>query len=160
MNFHSTFIQDFSIIRPKIGQPLKYDLKKIIREHYAELNRAYKSKELNGDRLNLHDDAKMVGISDYFDGKKAIVEVLGKCIQLMTEVEIQHQYFDHNSCCTIMTTSSIIPEIKIKSTDRMVVSDGCITEMYVYYDTKAWELLMQRLQTLSSTASYFQKDVT
>ncbi len=139
---------------------MKYDIKKIIREHYAELGRAYKSKVLNGDRLNLHDDAKMIGISDYFDGKKAIVEVLGKCIQLMTEVEIQHQYFDHNSCCTMMVTTSIIPDIKVRSTDRMVVSDGCIIEIYTCYDTKAWETLMHRIQNLNSSASFFNKNVT
>ena len=136
------------------------DLKKVIREHYAELGRAYKSKVLNGDRLHLADDAKMIGISDYFDGKKAIVEVLGKCIHLMTHVEIENQYFDHNSCCTMMVTTSIIPEIKIRSTDRMVVSDGCITEIYVLYDTKSWETLMRRIQNLNSSASFFKKEVT
>ena len=137
---------------------MKYDIKKTIREHYAELNRAYKSKELNGDRLGLHDDAVLIGIEDCFNGKAAIVEVLSKCINLMTHVEIHYQYFDHNSCCTMMTTTSVIPEIKIRSTDRMLVVDGYIVEMVTFYDRKAWQTLMHHLQTLSSTATYFKEN--
>jgi hypothetical protein len=139
---------------------LTIDLKKVIREYYEELKRAYKTKELHPDRLHLHDDAKLIGTNEFFDGKKTIVKMFENFIHLIKDVDIQHQYFDHNSCCTLHVVTSIIPEIQIKSTDRMIVRDGCITEIYVYYDTRAWETLMHQLQTLTSTASFFQKEVT
>lgn len=136
------------------------DLKKVIRDHYGELKRAYKTKELHPDRLHLHDDAKLIGTNEFFEGKETIIKVLENFIHLIKDVDIQHQYFDHNSCCTIQLLTSVIPEILIKSTDRIVVTDGCITEIYVNYDTKAWEILMHQLQTLSSTSAFFQKDPT
>lgn len=136
------------------------DLKKVIRDHYGELKRAYKTKELHPNWLHLHDDAKLIGTNDFFDGKETIIKVFENFIHLIKDVDIQHQYFDHNSCCTIQLLTSVIPEIQIKSTDRIVVADGSITEIYVYYDTRAWEILMHQLQTLTSKASFFQKDIT
>jgi hypothetical protein len=135
------------------------DLKKVIREHYGELESGYKTKELNPDKLHLHDDAKLIGNNEYFDGKKTIIKIFENFIQLIKTVDIQHQYFDHNSCCTILVATSVIPAIQIRSTDRIVVSDGCITEIYVNYDARAWETLMHQVQTLSSTASFFQKEL-
>ncbi len=136
------------------------DLKKVVRDYYAELKRAYKTKELHPSRLHLHDDAKLIGTNEFFDGKKMIIKMFENFIHLIKDIDIQHQYFDHNSCCTILVAKSVIPEIQLKSTDRIVVTDGCIAEIYVYYDTRAWENLMHQLQTLSSTSAFFQKDLT
>lgn len=136
------------------------DLKKVIREHYAELKRAYKTKELHPARLHLAEDAKLIGNNEFFDGKQMIVKMFENFIQLIKDVDIQHQYFDHNSCCSVLESTSIIPEIQIRSIDRIVITDGEIVEIHVFYDTRAWQNLMQRLQSLNSSAAFFQKDIT
>jgi hypothetical protein len=130
----------------------------VIREYYAELKRAAKTKELHSARLHLDENARFFGTNEFFDGKKAIVQTLENFIHLVKDFDIQHQYFDHESCCTIQNVITIIPEIEIKSTERIVMAEGRIVELYIYYDTRAWHNFMQRMQTLNSSVAFFQKD--
>jgi ketosteroid isomerase-like protein len=129
----------------------------VVREYYGELKRSFKTKELFPNRLHLDDDAKLIGTNEFFDGKEAIVKTLENFIHLIKDCDIQHQYFDHESCCSILNMVTIIPEIEMKSTERIVVAGGKIIEIYVYYDTRAWQNLMQRMQTLNSSVAFFQK---
>lgn len=129
-----------------------------MRDYYAELNRAFKTKELHPARLHLDENARFFGTNEFFDGKEAIVKTLENFIHLIKDSDIQHQYFDHESCCSITNIITIIPEIEIKSTERLVIAEGSIVEIYVYYDTRAWQNFMQRMQTLNSSVAFFQKD--
>jgi hypothetical protein len=132
-------------------------VKKVTREYYAEYKRAAKTKELNPARLHLYENATLTGNYEFLDGKKAIIEALEKFFTLVSDANIQHQYFDHESSCTILDVITIIPEIVIKTTIRLVVVDEGITEIYIYYDTLPWKNLMHKLQNQSSVVDYFQK---
>jgi hypothetical protein len=133
------------------------DLKKIIHEYYSELARAYRTKEFNPAKLHLDDDANLIGVSEFFEGKKEIIKMFNNSIYLIQEQNIQHQYFDHESCCAILNNRSTIPEIYLKTTERIVVRHGYIVEIYVLYDVKAWQNLMQLLQSVNSATSFFDK---
>jgi hypothetical protein len=136
---------------------LTLGLKKIIHDYYAELERAYRTKEFNPAKLHLDDDAVLIGVSEYFEGKQEIVKMYGNLIYLIQEQNILHQYFDHESCCSFFRNRSTVPEIYIKSTERIVVKHGYIVEIHIIYDTKAWQNLMQLLQSLNSATSFFDK---
>lgn len=132
-------------------------LKKIIHDFHAELERGFRTKEFNPIKLHLDDNAVLIGVSEFFEGKQEIVKVYSNLIYLFQELNIQHQYFDHESCCTFFRNRSVIPEIYIRITERIVVRHGHIVEIHVLYDTKAWQNLMQLLQSLNSATSFFNK---
>lgn len=98
-----------------------------------------------------------MGVCEFFEGKEEIVKMYGNLMHLIQEQHIEHQYFDHESCCSIFRNRSTIPEIYIKSAERIVVSHGHIVEIHILYDTMAWQNLMQLLQTLNSATSFFDK---
>lgn len=133
------------------------DLKKIIHDYYTELGRAYRTKELNPEKLHLNENAVLMGVSESFEGKEEIIKVYSNIMHLIQEQHIQHQYFDYESCCSILNNRSVIPEIYIRSMERIVVSHGHIIEIHILYDTTAWQNLMQLIQTLSSATSFFIK---
>ncbi len=139
---------------------MPFELKKIIRDYYTEVRHAYKTKEINSTRLHLADKANLIGLNEFFEGKKAIVKMYSNLVNLIKDVDIQHQYFDPVSCCTYLNLITIIPEIQIKSTERIVVVNGHIIEISIIYDTIAWQNLMQFLQNLTSSASFFQNEVS
>jgi hypothetical protein len=134
---------------------LALGLKKIIHDYHAELERGYRTKEFNPAKLHLDDAAVLIGVSEYFEGKQEIVKVYGNLIYLFQEQHIQHQYFDHESCCTFFRNRSVIPEIYIRITERVVVKHGSIVEIHAFYDTKTWQNMMQLLQNLSSATTFF-----
>lgn len=132
-------------------------LKKIILDYHEELARGYGTKEFNPAKLHLDDDAVLIGVTEFFEGKQEIIKTFSNLIFLFQEQIIQHQYFDHESCCTFFRNRSTIPEIYIRITERLVVRHGHIVEIHVFYDTKAWQNLIQLLQNLNSATSYFDK---
>jgi hypothetical protein len=132
-------------------------LKKFIHDYHAELERGYRTKEFNPAKLHLDDEAVLIGVSECFEGKQEIIKMFGNLIYLIQEQNILHQYFDHESCCSFFRNRSTVPEIYIKSTERLVVKHGNIVEIHILYDTKAWQNLMQLLQSLNSATSFFDK---
>lgn len=131
-------------------------LKKITRDYFAEYKTAAKTKVLNPDRLHLHENATLTGNSQSLEGKKAIIPVLENLFSLINDVNVHHQYFDHESSCTILNFITLIPEILIKTVIRLIVVDEGVSEIIVYYDTLPWRNLIHRLQS-HSAAAYFQK---
>ena len=132
------------------------DIKKISRDYYGEMKRAYKTKELYVPYLHLDENVKLIGTNEYFEGKTQVIDVFEKIIPMMRDLEVLHEYFDHHSSCSIVCRTSIFQEIQIISADRLVFMDGSITEIYIYYDTQAWHHLIKKLQNLSSSAAFFQ----
>ncbi len=132
-------------------------LKKVIHDYHAELQRGYRTKEFNPAKLHLDDNAVLIGVTEFFEGKEAIGKMFGNLIFLFQEQHIQHQYFDHESCCTFFRNHSTIPELYVRITERIVVRHGHITEIHVFYDTKAWQNLMQLLQSLNSATTFFDQ---
>lgn len=132
-------------------------LKKIIHDFHAELERGFRTKEFNPTKLHLDDNAVLIGVSEFFEGKQEIVKVYSNLIYLFQELNIQHQYFDHESCCTFFRNRSTIPEIYIRIAERIVVRHGSIVEIHVFYDTKTWQNMMQLLQNLSSATTFFDQ---
>lgn len=134
------------------------DLKKNVHDFYAELERAYRTKELNPAKLHLHEHVTLLANVHFYKGKEEIVKVYGNMSFIIQEQHIEHQYFDHESCCTFYKTRSIIPDIYIQAADRVVVKEGCIIDIYSIYDTQAWQNLMLLLQNLNSATSFFNQN--
>jgi len=132
-------------------------VKKITSDYYAEYKRTAKTKVLIPDRLHLHENTTLTGNSQLLEGKKAIIETLEKFFSLVSDVNIHHQYFDHESSCTILDVITIIPEIMIKTIIRLVVVDEGVSEITVYYDTLTWRNLIHKLQNQNSAVDYFQR---
>jgi hypothetical protein len=118
-------------------------LRKIIKEYYAEMNKAMIIKQLEPESLHLADDAKFIGINEYFEGKKNIVNMLRKAIFQMQRFEFKKQYFDDNSCCSVLDIVTQIPHIRVPSMDCITVQNGQIIEVNILYDIRAWEKFMK-----------------
>ncbi|MBS0648079.1 MAG: hypothetical protein JSS10_02505 [Verrucomicrobia bacterium] len=132
------------------------DFKKTVHNFYGELGHAYRTKELNPAKLHLDEDANLYGVTEFFEGKKEIIKMYSKLVYLLQEQNILHQYFEHESCCSIFRNRSMIPEMYIKSAERIVVREGHIVEIHVIYDTQTWQRLVELLQNLNSSTSFFK----
>ncbi|MBS0648080.1 MAG: hypothetical protein JSS10_02510 [Verrucomicrobia bacterium] len=133
------------------------NLKNIIQDFYDELGHAYRTKELRSPKLHLHEHATLLANVHFYEGKDEIIKVYSNMSFIIQEQCIEHQYFDHESCCTFYKTRSMIPDITIQAADRVVVKEGRIMSIYSIYDTEAWKNLMGLLQNLDSAHSFFKE---
>jgi hypothetical protein len=129
---------------------LPQELKTVIRDYYTGLQHAFKTKDLEPVKQCLAEHATLIGIHEFFEGKESILEMFGKFIFMIGKLDIQRQYFDHESSCTVMDIVTIIPEIRVSHVEWVVVKYGQVIEINTVYDTKAWQKFMQLMQNRNS----------
>ncbi len=130
------------------------ELKTVVRDYYANLNRAFRTKELCPESLPLAEHANFIGINEFFEGKDRIIQLLSKTIFMIREFDIQRQYFDHESCCTVMEIITTIPDVRVSNIEWIVVKDGQVVEINTVYDARAWQQYMRLSQTRNSAVGY------
>ena len=125
---------------------LPRELKTVIRDYYIALQHAFKTKDLDLVKRCLAENANLIGIHEYFKGKENILDMFGKFIFMINKLDIQRQYFDHESSCTVMDIITIIPGIRVPHIEWIVVNEGQVVEINTVYDAKAWQKFMQLMQ--------------
>lgn len=125
---------------------LAQDLKTVVRDYYAALDYAFMTKDLERVQHCLADDCKLVGINEYFEGKESVLRLFSKSIVLIQRMDLQRQYFDYDSCCTITKVITSIPGIHVDNIEWIVIRDGQITEINIIYDAQAWQRYMRLTQ--------------
>jgi hypothetical protein len=137
---------------------LPRELKTVIRDYYSALQRAFKTKDLDGVKQCLAEDAHLIGIHEFFEGRESILDMFSKFIFMINTLDIQRQYFDHESSCTVMDIVTLIPDVRIAHIEWIVVKDGHVEQIHTVYDTKAWQKFMQLMQTRNNETSYPRMD--
>jgi hypothetical protein len=119
------------------------NVKKIISDYYNELQHAFNKGTIDFTKLHLDEKVSVIGPNEKFEGKKAVEEMYGQFIHIVSHFDIQRQYFDHESCCTVMNCVTRKPPIPIVTIEWILVRNGKIVEIHPVYDTDAWNKVMQ-----------------
>ncbi len=125
-------------------------LKTVIRNYYSAIDYAFKTKDLEPVKRCLAENANFKGIHEFFEGRESILELFSKSIFQIDFFDIQRQYFDHESCCTVMDMVMTIPDIRVANIEWVVVKDGQVVEINTVYDAKAWQKFMLLTESRNS----------
>lgn len=85
-------------------------------------------------------------MSASFTEKDAILKFMSSTISLVNKFEIRRQYFDHDSCCTVMDVITPIPDLHVNTVEWIVIRDGQIVEINAIFDVLASNRFMQLIQ--------------
>ena len=118
----------------------------LARDYYAALAYAFKTKDFERLRGFLADDCKLMALSDAFIGKEAVIQCMSRIIALFNKFEIRRQYFDHDSCCTVMDIITPIPALHVINIEWIVIRDGQVVEINAIFDVLASNRFMQLVQ--------------
>ena len=121
------------------------DLKMIIHDYYTEVQKSFKTGKLDFSKLHFDENISVIGPNERFDGKKTVETMYSQLISIVTRFDIQRQYFDSDSCCTVMDCVTKSPPMPIATIEWILVRHGKIVEIHPVYDTKAWDLVMQAI---------------
>ncbi len=122
------------------------NVKSIAADYYSEMQRAFKSGTINFANLHLDDNIRMIGPNEKCEGKKTVEDMLKMFITMVNNFDIKRQYFDEESCCTILDCVVKSPRRAIGTVELMMIKNGKIVEMRLIYDTLAWQEVMQAQQ--------------
>lgn len=112
--------------------------KEIILAYYVELQKGFRTKKLDATKLHLDDNVKVIAPNERFEGKQNVEQMLINFIGIVDRFDIQKQYFDENSCCTILDCVTSTPAGTVLTTEWIKVKEGRIVEIYAIFDTAAW----------------------
>lgn len=128
----------------------------MVRDYYAALHYAYRTKDFERLSRFFAEDCLVTAVNQSFVGKKAAVQFLTNVISLIDNFEIQRQYFDHDSCCTLMEIYTRIPNTSITNIEVIVLRDNQIVELTAIFDALAW----QRYLTLIQNGDLFYSGIS
>lgn len=134
-------------------------IKIIARDYYLALDYAFRTKDFNRLKRFLADDCKLKALSASFIGKEAILKFMSSTISLVNKFEIRRQYFDHDSCCTIMDLITPIPDLHVNTIEWIVFRDSQVVEINAIFDVLASNRFMQLVQDgdLFTTKNFAQE---
>ena len=121
-------------------------IKTVARDYYAALHYAYHTKDFGPLGNFLSDDCVVTAINQSFVGKKASLQFMTNVISLMKTFEIRRQYFDHDSCCTVMDVITPIPDLHVKNIEWIVIRDGQVVEVNAVFDAQALNRFMHLIE--------------
>ena len=121
-------------------------IKTVARDYYAALAYAFKTKDFDRLKSFLADDCKLMALSDSFVGKEAVFQFMSRIIVLIHKFEILRQYFDHDSCCTVMDVTTPIPDLHVSNIEWIVIRDGQVVEINAVFDAQAANRFMHLVQ--------------
>jgi hypothetical protein len=113
-------------------------IKKIISDYYTEIQRRFKGGELDFSRLHLDENVRVIGPNERFEGKQQVEEMFSLFISMVDRYELKRQYFDHDSCCTLLNCVTRSPALSILTVEWILIKQGKIVEIHPIYDTAAW----------------------
>ncbi len=113
---------------------MKVNVKNIAADYYSEIQRALKSGSINVAKLNLDDNIRIIKPRETFEGKKAVEEMFKTFISMMhnlgmVNLDIKRQYFDEESCCTIL--DGVV--------ELMLIKNRKVVEIHFIFDAAAWK---------------------
>jgi hypothetical protein len=117
-------------------------IKTLARDYYAALAYAFKAKDSERLKGFLAADCKLTVLSESFIGKEAAFQFMSSMISLINRFEIRRQYFDHDSCCTVMDLITPIPDLHVSNIECIIIRDGQVVEINVVFDAQAWNRFM------------------
>jgi hypothetical protein len=120
-------------------------LKGIINNYYSELQQAFKTGTIHFEKLHLDDHVKVIAPTERFEGKETVQEMFKQLITVVDHFDIQRQYYDNESCCTVMDCVTKFPPYHIATIEWILVADNKVTEIHPVYDTLAWQELIQNI---------------
>ncbi len=122
------------------------NIKTVARDYYLALEHAFKTKDFDRLKRFLADDCTLTAMSEFFVGKAATIQFMSSIIALINKFEIRRQYFDHDSCCTVMDIITPIPDLHVSNIEWIVIKDGQVVEINVVFDVQALNRFMQLVQ--------------
>jgi hypothetical protein len=125
---------------------LSKSIKTVARDYYAALDYAFKTKDFVRLKSFLADDCKFMVLSDSFIGKEAVFQFMSRMIALINKFEIRRQYFDHDSCCTVMDVITPIPDLHVSNIEWIVIRDGQVVEINAVFDAHAMNRFMHLIE--------------
>ena len=117
---------------------MKNNTNEIITDYYTELQKAFRTKQLDFSKLHLADNIRVIGPNESFEGKAVVEAMYAQFIQIMTRFDIKHQYIDQDSACTILDCVTSTPAGSVLTAEWLLVKEGRIVEIYPIYDSAAW----------------------
>ncbi len=114
------------------------NMKEIIYDYYQEIQKAFKTKQLDCSNLHLANDICVIGPNESFAGKETVETMLKQFVMIVNHFDFKRQYFDQDSACTILDCVTNTPAGTVPTMEWMLVKNGRITEIHLIYDTAAW----------------------
>jgi len=121
-------------------------IKIVARDYYLALDYAFRTKDFDRLRRFLADGCKLKALSASFTGKEAILKFMSSTISLVNTFEIRRQYFDHDSCCTVMDVITPIPDLHVNTVEWIVIKEGQVVEINAIFDVQASNRFMHLIQ--------------
>jgi hypothetical protein len=121
------------------------NVKDIINSYYEELQKGFKTGKLNFDKLNLAPNVSIIGPNESFSGEETIKTMFQQFISMVNRFEIKRQFFDQDSSCTVLDCVTKSPVGAIPTVEWILVKNGRIVEIRVYYDTVQWAKVLQNV---------------
>lgn len=121
-------------------------IKTVARDYYLALDYAFRTKDFDSLKRFLADDCKLKALSVSLIGKDAVLKFMSSTISLVNKFEIRRQYFDHDSCCTIMDLITPIPDLHVNTIEWIVFRDGQVVEINAIFDVLASNRFMHLIQ--------------
>jgi hypothetical protein len=121
-------------------------LKSIISEHYSELASSYITGILHGEKLHLAQQVKFKLPYEVLEGRDDVIRMISYTVPVFIRFEIHRQYFDEDSCCSILTHYTRVPCVPIPNTQFIQVKEGQIIEISLLHDTTAWNRFLMLQQ--------------
>jgi ketosteroid isomerase-like protein len=118
----------------------------VVRDYYAALHHAYRTKDFERLSRFFAEDCVVTAVNESFEGKVAALQFMTNVIALIDRFEIQRQYFDHDSCCTLMKIYTRIPNTFITNIEVIVLRDNQIVELTAIFDTLTWQRYLTLIQ--------------
>ncbi len=121
-------------------------LKTVVRDYYTALHHAYRTKDFEHLSRFFAEDGVVTAVNESFVGKEAALQFMTNVISLVENFEIQRQYFDHDSCCTLMRINTRIPNTFITNIEVIVLRDNQIVEIKSIFDALTWQRYLTLIQ--------------
>lgn len=110
----------------------------VISDYYTELQKAFRIKKLDFNKLHLDEQVRIIGPNESFEGFQNVKEMFFKFIAIVDKFNIKKQYFDEDSSCTVLDCVTSTPAGTVLTTELINIKEGRIVEIYIIYDTAAW----------------------
>ena len=121
-------------------------IKSIIDDYYSELQHAFITGKIDFKKLHLADNVQVIAPTESFVGKKTVENMFIAFITVVKHFDIQRQYCDNESCCTVMDCVTKRSPYHIATIEWIKVVDDKITEIHPVYDTLAWHNMLASQQ--------------